>query len=157
MDHHMEVTICRAARLVGLLAAMALPALIASGPASADTSLQPLVIKTHGSPADSGTELGSNHFQVGPILKEHGQLYVSLKLRWKTSDGRGVDSYCNEHSKVVDGNGNVVLDREQRLAVCDNGGNWGFHVPAGSYTYVLDVAGESGGNLHAEQQFVVDP
>ena len=128
---------------------------MASTPANAE-ALEPLIITTHGSPADSGTDLGPNHFQVGPILKEHGQLYVSLKLRCKTSNGRGVDSYCNEHSKVVDGSGNVVLDRQQRLAVCDNGGNWGFEVPAGGYTYVLDVAGGSGGNLHAEQPFSVD-
>jgi hypothetical protein len=58
---------------------------------------------------------------------------------------------------VVD-SGNVVLQRDQRLAVCDNGGGWGFTLASpGTYTYILDVAPESGGNFHAEQPFTVDP
>lgn len=127
-----------------------------AAPASSST-LQPLIIKTHGSPADSGEELGPNHFRLGHILKDHGSLYVSLKLRWKTGDGKGVASYCNERSQVLDSAGNTVLQRQQRLAVCDNGGNWSFNITSpGTYTYVLDVDREGSDSLHAEQQFTVD-
>jgi hypothetical protein len=127
-------------------------------PPPSTATLVPLVIKTHGSPGDSGQELGPNHFQLGHKLKDNGRYYVSLALRWKTSDGTGVADYCTEHSKVVDSSGNVVLQRDQPLAVCDNGGGWSFdlHDP-GTYTYVLDVERRSGGSIHAEQQFTVDP
>jgi hypothetical protein len=127
-------------------------------PPPSTATLVPLVIKTHGSPGDSGQELGPNHFQLGHKLKDNGRFYVSLALRWKTSDGTGVADYCTEHSKVIDSSGNVVLQRDQPLAVCDNGGGWSFNLSnPGTYTYVLDIERRSGGNVHGEQQFTVDP
>lgn len=127
------------------------------GPPTGGGTLVPLIIKTHGSPADSGQELGPNQFQLGPILKDDsGRNYVSLKMRWKTSDGEGIATYCNEFSKIVDKAGNTVVERKQRLAVCDNGGNWSFDINTpGTYTYVLEVAPEGGEPIRAEQRFVV--
>ena len=123
-----------------------------------NVTLVPLVVKTHGSPGDSGRELGPDHFQLGHKLKDDGRYYVSLALRWKTGDGTGVAEYCTEHSKVFNSTGNLVLQREQPLAVCDSGGGWGFNLyDPGTYTYVLDVERRSGGSVHAEQQFSVDP
>ena len=124
-------------------------------------ALVPLVLKSHGSPGDSGNELGPNHFQLGHKLKDdHGNFYVSLDLRWKTSDDNAVYQYCTEHSKVVDTSGNIVVERHQDLGGgCAYGGGWGFNISApGSYTYILDVENRDGdGSVHAEQQFVVDP
>jgi hypothetical protein len=42
--------------------------------------------------------------------------------------------------------------------VCDNGGGWGFNLSnPGTYTYVLDVERRSGGAVHGQQQFTVEP
>ncbi|MGB2720628.1 MAG: hypothetical protein WBG53_21865 [Rhodococcus sp. (in: high G+C Gram-positive bacteria)] len=116
----------------------------------------PLIIKGHGSPADSGTEIAPNHFAVGSILKDIGALYASLNLHWENDNGRGVGQYCVEKSKVLDASGSVMLTREQKLGGCDNGGGWGFNIGPGSYTYVLDVDVRDGESLHAEQSFLVE-
>jgi hypothetical protein len=130
----------------------------AQEPAQGSSTLVPLVLKSHGSPGDSGTELGPNHFQLGHILKHDGKFYVSLDLRWETADDEAVAEYCTERSKVVDSSGNVVLERKQDLGGCEYGGGWGFNITSpGTYTYVLDVDRRGGGSVHAEQQFVVDP
>jgi hypothetical protein len=130
-------------------------------PPPATGALMPLVLKSHGSPGDSGTELGPNHFQLGHKLKDdNGNFYVSLDLRWETSDDKAVYQYCTERSKVLDAGGKVVVERHQDLGGgCAYGGGWGFNISApGSYTYILDVEDRDGdGSVHAEQQFVVDP
>jgi hypothetical protein len=127
-------------------------------PEGGSSALVPLILKGHGSPGDSGTELGPNHFQMGHILKDAGRFYASLDLRWETADDKGVAEYCTEHSKVIDSGGQVVLERKQDLAVCDYGGGWGFNITsAGTYTYLLDVDRREGGSVHGEQQFIVDP
>jgi hypothetical protein len=124
-------------------------------------ALVPRVLKSHGSPGDSGTELGPNHFQLGHKLKDdNGKFYVSLDLRWETSDDKPVYQYCTERSKVVDAGGKVVVERKQDLGGgCAYGGGWSFNISApGTYTYVLDVEDrDGGGRVHGEQQFTVDP
>ncbi|MEU3474392.1 hypothetical protein [Rhodococcus sp. NPDC006774] len=127
-----------------------------SVPVAPSSNLVPLIIKGHGSPADSGTEIAPNHFAVGSILKDDGALYASLNLHWETDNGKGVGQYCVEKSQVLDASGSVVLTREQKLGGCDNGGGWGFNVGPGSYTYVLDVDVRDGESLHAEQSFLVE-
>ena len=127
-------------------------------PVQGSSALVPLILKSHGSPGDSGTELGPNHFQLGHKLKDDGKFYVSLDLRWETADDEAVAEYCTERSKVVDSGGKIVVERKQDLGGCEYGGGWGFNIhDPGTYTYVLDVERREGGSVHAEQQFVVDP
>ncbi len=123
-------------------------------------ALVPLIIKSRGSPGDSGQELGPNHFQLGPILTDDsGRRYVSLSMRWKTINGKSIARRCNELSKILDSAGGIVLERKQRLSSCRTGGRWGFNITTpGTYTYVLEVTDrDTGASFRAEQQFVVDP
>jgi hypothetical protein len=130
----------------------------AEEPVQGSSALVPLILKSHGSPGDSGEELGPNHFQLGHKLKDDGKFYVSLDLRWETADDGAVAEYCTERSKVVDSGGNVVVERKQDLGGCEYGGGWGFNIhDPGTYTYVLDVDRREGGSVHGEQQFIVDP
>lgn len=120
------------------------------------STLQPIIVKPHNAD-DSGTEIGPNHFALGHKLTDNGRWYVSLILRWETTDGKGLADYCHETAKVLDDQGNVVVEREQRLGGCAYGGNWKFKLyNPGHYTYVLDIAPEDGGNYHAELPFKVD-
>ncbi|MBN3457864.1 hypothetical protein JNN96_27895 [Mycobacterium sp. DSM 3803] len=114
-------------------------------------TLVPVLVKGHNAD-DSGTELGPNRFGIG----RDGTLTVSL--RWKTDNGESVATRCHEVSKIVDGVGNVVFERQQDLGGgCSYGGNWRARLKGiGNYTYVLDVADrDSGANLHAELPFEV--
>ncbi|OBB77410.1 hypothetical protein [Mycobacterium sp. 852014-52144_SCH5372336] len=120
------------------------------------STLQPIIVKPHNAD-DSGTEIGPNHFALGHKLTDNGRWYVSLILRWETTDGKGLADYCHENAKVLDDQGNVVVERAQRLGGCAYGGNWKFKLyTPGDYTYVLDIAPEDGGNYHAELPFKVN-
>lgn len=134
-----------------LLAVSAAAAMVSAPVAYADTTtLVPILVKGHNAD-DSGTELGPNRFGIG----RDGT--VTVKLRWETDNGESVASRCHEVSKIVDGSGNVVFERQQDLGSCSYGGNWRARLKGiGNYTYVLDVADRDGGaNLHAELPFEV--
>lgn len=135
-----------------LLTIAAAAAMVSAPVAYADTTaLVPILIKGHNAD-DSGTELGPNRFGIG----RDGTL--TIKLRWATVNGESVASRCHEVSKIVDGAGNVVFEREQNLGGgCSSGGNWRARLKGvGNYTYVLDVADrDSGANQHAELPFEV--
>lgn len=128
-----------------------------TAPARGVGTLQLSVFHSHTNPGDTGVELAPNHFQLSKT-KHDGTFWVDLGLRWKTSDGKGLFSYCTEQTKVLDSGGGVVLTRKQRLATCDGGGGWDFPLTKpGTYTYVVDLQGEPSGSAHGEQQFTVDP
>lgn len=142
-----------ATRLGASLLTMAAAAAVISAPAAyADnTTLVPVLVKGHNAD-DSGTELSPNRFSLG----RDGTLTV--KLRWTTDNGESVATRCHEVSKIVDGSGNIVFEREQDLGGgCTSGGNWRARLKGlGNYTYVLDVADrDSGANQHAELPFEV--
>lgn len=120
-------------------------------------TLQLSVFHSRTNPGDTGVELGPNHFQLSKA-KHDGTYWVDLGLRWKTSNGKGLYSYCTEQTKVLDSGGGLVLQRKQRLATCDGGGGWDFQLTKpGTYTYVVDLQGEPSGSTHGEQQFTIDP
>lgn len=133
-----------------MLIGLATPAI-----AHADPALVPTVSLWHNYPV--GTAIGPEHFRLGRTV--HGSPGLNLALSWKTADGSAVGGYCHEYSKVVDSNGHVEYQADQRLGGgCTSGGNWKFGIKApGTYTYLLDVTPEHGANVHAEQQFTVDP
>lgn len=139
-------------RLVTSLLTVSAAAAFCAPVAQADnTALVPVLIK--GSNADdSGKELSPNHFRIG----RDGT--VTVNLRWETNNSQSVAPYCHEVSKILNGAGNVVFEREQNLGGgCSYGGGWRARLTGlGNYTYVLHVTNrDTGENFHAELPFDV--